>query len=65
MPGAAAVSPGVGGRPQEPFGNPLSWSAKTFADRRDDIRAIQQALATSPEFAGRVDLARLGTSDIR
>ena len=51
---------GGGGRPQEPFGNPLSWSDKTFADRRDDIRAIQQALATSPEFAGRVDLTRLG-----
>lgn len=48
------------GRPQEPFGNPLRWSDKTFADRRDDIRAIQQALATSPEFAGRVDLTRLG-----
>ena len=51
---------GGDGRPQEPFGNPLSWSDKTFADRRDDIRAIQQALATSPEFVGRVDLTRLG-----
>jgi predicted dienelactone hydrolase len=48
------------GLPQEPFGNPLRWSDKTFADRRDDICAIQQALATSPEFAGRVDLGRLG-----
>jgi len=51
---------GGSGRPQEPFGDPRRWSDKTFADRRDDIRAIQQALATSPEFAGRVDLARLG-----
>jgi len=48
------------GRPEEPFGNPLRWSDRTFADRRDDIRAIQQALAASREFAGRVDLTRLG-----
>jgi len=51
---------GAWGRPQQPFGDPLRWSDKTLADRRDDIRAIQQALATSPEFARRVDLTRLG-----
>jgi hypothetical protein len=39
-----------GGRPEEPFGSPQSWTDQSFVDRRDDIRAIQQALATSPEF---------------
>jgi predicted dienelactone hydrolase len=54
---------GAGSRPSRPserFGDPQSWSDRSFVDRRDDIRAIQQALATSLEFAGRVDLARLG-----
>lgn len=51
---------GGGGRPDAPFRKPESWSDKSFVDRRDDIRAIQQALATSPEFASRVDLTRLG-----
>lgn len=49
-----------GGRPEEPFGNPQRWTDRSFVDRRDDIRAIQEALATSPEFASRVDLGRLG-----
>jgi predicted dienelactone hydrolase len=49
-----------GGRPEEPFGSPQSWTDQSFVDRRDDIRAIQQALATSPEFGSRVDLSRLG-----
>ena len=49
-----------GGRPAAPFGDPQSWTDQSFVDRRDDIRAIQQAIATSPEFAGRVDLSRLG-----
>ena len=49
-----------GSPPDEPFRTPQSWSDRTFADRRDDIRAIQQALATSPDYATRVDLGRLG-----
>jgi predicted dienelactone hydrolase len=49
-----------GGRPDAPFRKPEEWSDQSFVDRRDDIRAIQQALATSPEFASRVDLGRLG-----
>ena len=48
------------GRPESSFGQPQTWTDQSFVDRRDDIRAIQQALATSPEFASRVDLARLG-----
>ena len=49
-----------GGRPDAPFREPQNWSDKSFIDRRDDVRAIQDALATSPEFANRVDLTRLG-----
>jgi dienelactone hydrolase len=49
-----------GGRSEAPFRQPQSWSDRSFVDRRDDIRAIQHALATSPEFASRVDLNRLG-----
>jgi dienelactone hydrolase len=49
-----------GGRPDAPFREPRSWSDRSFADRRDDIRTIQEALATSPDFASRVDLGRLG-----
>src|SRR6185295_15677261 len=49
-----------GGRPDAPFREPQRWSDKSFIDRRDDVRAIQNALATSPEFANRVDLVRLG-----
>jgi dienelactone hydrolase len=49
-----------GGRPDAPFREPEQWSDRSFADRRDDIRAIQQALATTAPYAARVDLARLG-----
>jgi dienelactone hydrolase len=49
-----------GSPPDEPFRSPQSWSDQTFADRRDDIRAIQEALATNPAYATRVDLGRLG-----
>ena len=49
-----------GGRPDAPFREPEQWSDRSFIDRRDDVRAIQQALATSPDFASRVDLGRLG-----
>jgi predicted dienelactone hydrolase len=37
-----------GGRPDAPFREPRSWSDRSFADRRDDIRAIQEALARAP-----------------
>jgi predicted dienelactone hydrolase len=49
-----------GGRPDAPFRDPQSWSDRSFIDRRDDIRAIQDAIATSPEYASRVDLNRVG-----
>ena len=49
-----------GGPPDAPFREPGRWSDRTFADRRDDIRAIQQALATTAPYASRVDLGRLG-----
>ena len=49
-----------GGRPDAPFRQPQDWSDKSFVDLRVNIRAIQDALATSPEFASHVDLNRLG-----
>jgi dienelactone hydrolase len=52
---------GAGGtRPDEPFREPEKWSEQTFADRRDDVRAILQAIAKAPEYAGSVDLGRVG-----
>jgi dienelactone hydrolase len=47
-------------RPDTPFREPEQWSDQSFVNRRDDIRAIQQALATAAPYASRVDLARLG-----
>src|SRR5262245_45663167 len=38
---------GSNSRLEEPFQKPEEWSDKTFADRRDDIRAVLQALRES------------------
>lgn len=48
------------GRPDEPFREPEKWSDQTFADRRDDVRAVLQAIATGSEYSGLVDLDRIG-----
>ncbi len=49
-----------GARPEEPFNAPQSWSDATYRDRAEDIRAIVQGIGTGSEYAGRVDLTRLG-----
>jgi dienelactone hydrolase len=46
--------------PVAPFSAPEEWTDATYADRGDDIRAVQQALEVSPEFARRVDFSRIG-----
>lgn len=50
---------GSSSRLEEPFQNPEQWSDKTFAARRDDIRAILQALSESPRLRDSIDLRRL------
>lgn len=50
-----------GGRPDAPFRQPEQWSDRSFIDRRDDVRAIQQALATSPDSRGTWTWAASGT----
>ena len=49
-----------GARPEEPFQTPVSWSDATYRDRAEDIRAIVREIAARSEYAGRVDLARVG-----
>lgn len=51
---------GGGAGPEESFRDPAKWSDQTFADRRDDVRAILQAIASAPEYAGQVDLEHIG-----
>jgi predicted dienelactone hydrolase len=46
--------------PDEPFREPEKWNEQTFANRRDDVRAVLQAVATSPEYAALVDLDHIG-----
>jgi predicted dienelactone hydrolase len=46
--------------PAAPFSAPDEWTDATYADRGEDIRAVQQALEISPEFARRVDFTRVG-----
>jgi predicted dienelactone hydrolase len=46
--------------PVTPFSAPDEWTDATYADRADDIRAVQQALEISPDFARRVDFTRVG-----
>lgn len=47
-------------KPDEPFRDPAKWSDQTFADRRDDIRAVLRAIAASPDYASHVDLNAIG-----
>jgi alpha-beta hydrolase superfamily lysophospholipase len=47
-------------RPDEPFGQPEKWNDQTFIDRRDDVRAVLQAIARVSQYAGLVDLDRVG-----
>jgi predicted dienelactone hydrolase len=49
-----------GGRPDAPFRKPEDWSDKSFVNRRDDIRAMIDALGSDARYATRVDLTRLG-----
>lgn len=48
-----------GSRPQAPFQKPKQWTDKTHQDRRDDIRAVLDALPRMPELRGKLDLNRI------
>jgi len=59
----ARCGPGRGGtmaRPEAAFRNPEEWTDKSYADRRDDVRAIMKILRDSAALADRVDLNQLG-----
>ncbi len=49
----------AGSRPEEPFRSPEKWSDTTYRDRRDDIRAVEQALRGDARYRGRADFTRL------
>ena len=46
--------------PDEPFRDPERWSETSFADRRDDLRAIMKLIATDTTYSTHIDLDRLG-----
>lgn len=50
---------GTQDRSLEPFRDPERWSDTTFADRRDDIRAILDALKRDTAYANHVDFGQL------
>ena len=48
------------GRPEEPFRDAAQWSDRTYADRRDDILALEGALKLDRRFAPQIDFSHLG-----
>ena len=50
-----------GGQPTEArFRDAEQWTDKSYADRRDDVRAIMKVLRDSAALAARVDVNQLG-----
>jgi predicted dienelactone hydrolase len=49
----------AGSRPEEPFRSPERWNDTTYANRRDDMRAVEAALRTDSRYRGRVDMSRV------
>lgn len=48
------------GPPEIPFRDADRWSDATFADRRDDIRAVERALRADRVYGPRLDFLRMG-----
>ncbi|MDB4917140.1 MAG: hypothetical protein JWM95_4784 [Gemmatimonadetes bacterium] len=46
-------------RPGVPFSAPARWTDETYANRRDDIRAVERALHSNVRFRHRIDFTRL------
>lgn len=46
--------------PEEKFGEPESWSAETYKDRRDDMRAVLAALKADPALKDKVNFDKIG-----
>ena len=46
--------------PESGFLNPEQWTDKSYADRRDDVRAIMKVVRDSAALAARIDLSQLG-----
>jgi len=49
-------------RPQQPLGDPLSWTDQTYIDRRDDLEDLIDALLADPVFAARIDPNAIGAA---
>ena len=49
-----------GASPTVPFRLPAEWTDGTYVDRANDILAVHGALQSSPAFAKRLDLSRVG-----
>jgi predicted dienelactone hydrolase len=50
----------IPGRPEEAFRDADQWTDDTYAQRRDDILALEGALKLDRRFAPRLDFSRLG-----
>jgi len=49
-------------RPQQPLGDPLSWTDQTYIDRRDDLEDLIDALLADPVFAVQIDPNAIGAA---
>lgn len=47
-------------RPSTPFGKPEEWDDKTYADRRDDIKNLLEALVDDKTFSQKIDFLHIG-----
>jgi predicted dienelactone hydrolase len=43
-----------------PFKDGAAWSDASYADRRDDMRRLVQAIGASPRYVARADMTRIG-----
>jgi predicted dienelactone hydrolase len=47
-------------RPEEPFQNPGAWNDATYAERRDDVVRLMDALRTNNEWRERINWSAIG-----
>lgn len=47
-------------KPEEPFGDPKTWTSTTYADRANDIKSLLNALRADPAWSSQIDWAKVG-----
>ena len=56
----AVCAGGLLQRPEEPFQNPGAWNDATYAERRDDVVRLIDALRTNNEWRDRINWSAIG-----